>query len=464
MEGKWCVGRPPPTAPALVAATARADLDPLQAPSYTSTALGTLTGGTGSEAYGLNDHGQVVGRAWNAAGLERGFLWDGTVAELPQHSGWTQSRAEDINNEGEVAGSAYDTWWTQYGRGVVWGNDSGHTPTLIPLLLTTDGAPFNYDNGPAFGINDAGQVAGVAQSGAGQGNAAYFYDPATGIEYVGSFTTDAGRPYSYGRDVDETGQVVGRSIASVGVSHAFLWDGTTMHDLHDPAMSYTGEQAWAANDLGQVVGWSSIADESLHAFLYQNGVMWDLHELVGAEWAGAVSSYAYTINDSSQIAGYWVDGSDVSHAYLLDPVAADNPTVVDAGGPYAALWGDVLQLDASGSHDPDPGDTVDGWAWDLDNDGLYGTDDTDGYPWDAAAAEPTTEQPTFAIPAKGTAGWDWLSVHPIGLIVSVNGTWLDVADAAHSTITVVPEPASALLLAGCLAALIRRRRRGGGAA
>ena len=45
--------------------------------------------------------------------------------------------------------------------------------------------------------------------------------------------------------------------------------------------------------------------------------------------------------------------------------------VAEANGPYDVTEGGTVTLTGSGSHDPDAGDTLT-YAWDLDDDGLYG--------------------------------------------------------------------------------------------
>jgi hypothetical protein len=63
---------------------------------------------------------------------------------------------------------------------------------------------------------------------------------------------------------------------------------------------------------------------------------------------------------------------------------SNRPPVADAGGPYAGPGGTSVQLDGTGSSDPDPGDALT-YAWDLDDDGVF--DDAFG------------STPNFAIPS-----------------------------------------------------------------
>jgi len=55
---------------------------------------------------------------------------------------------------------------------------------------------------------------------------------------------------------------------------------------------------------------------------------------------------------------------------------ANNPPVADANGPYTGMVGQSITFDGSGSSDPDPGDMIVSYEWDLDNDGQY--DDATG--------------------------------------------------------------------------------------
>ena len=57
-------------------------------------------------------------------------------------------------------------------------------------------------------------------------------------------------------------------------------------------------------------------------------------------------------------------------------IATGTPPVANAGGPYDLPQGQELTLDGSGSSEPDPGDLIVDYAWDLDRDG--GFDDATG--------------------------------------------------------------------------------------
>lgn len=88
--------------------TRRLTLEPLEhrlCPSYTVIDLGTLAGTTSSQAFAVNESGQVVGQAYQAIGdMYHAFLWqNGVLTDL----GGSSSSAYDINDVGQVVGQAY---------------------------------------------------------------------------------------------------------------------------------------------------------------------------------------------------------------------------------------------------------------------------------------------------------------------------------------------------------------------
>lgn len=128
-----------------------------------------------------------------------------------------------------------------------------------------------------------------------------------------------GGSYSAGYGVNQSGQVTGLADTSTGDIHAFLYSNGTMQDLGTLAGGKRSGGS-AINASGQVTGWSEINDTTAHAFLFSNGTMQDLGTL-----PEDVASFGRAINDSAQVTGNSV-GPD--HAFLFS-----NGTIYDLGTP-----------------------------------------------------------------------------------------------------------------------------------
>jgi len=128
---------------------------------------------------------------------------------------------------------------------------------------------------------------------------------------------------------------------------------------------------------------------------------------------------------------------------------ADEPPVADADGPHGGLWGEVVTLDGRGSYDPD-GDPIVTYEWTIEDYNAPGPGDPPEGTDEVIAT--SNSQTDITIPAH----WLWESVHGVLLRVFANGKW---SDPDSTTIRVIPEPASCLLVLGGLAAILRRRRR-----
>lgn len=113
------------------------------------------------------------------------------------------------------------------------------------------------------------------------------------------------------------------------------------------------------------------------------------------------------------------DGSSTSNIGTtnLSVIAAPNtaPTA-NAGGPYVISEGDSLNLDASASSDPDTDPLT--YAWDLDNDLVYGE-----------AGEPTTVSPTVSWATLQSFGITGEGVFTIGLQVDDGNGGTDTTTA-----------------------------------
>ena len=83
------------------------------------TDLGTLSNDSASIAFGISNTGQVVGNSYNASGNPRGFLWQwGVMTDLntliPSDSPLYLLTANGINDWGQIAGIAYESSSGEY--------------------------------------------------------------------------------------------------------------------------------------------------------------------------------------------------------------------------------------------------------------------------------------------------------------------------------------------------------------
>lgn len=109
--------------------------------------LGVLPGYATSSARAVNNKGQVVGSAADAAGVARAFLWDvGTLRELGALPGDVASQAHAINVNGDAVGRSGDADFSR-SRAVLW-HDGG--PIDLSRLVSAAGRTLWN----ATGIND----------------------------------------------------------------------------------------------------------------------------------------------------------------------------------------------------------------------------------------------------------------------------------------------------------------------
>src|SRR5687768_6539928 len=103
-------------------------------PRYRVTDLGLYPGRAETEALDLNDHGVVVGHAWNyTAASEVALVWaDGKPLRLPGLPGHGPTSAMAINERGQIAGSIEKTYrGKRYVFGCLW---TDRKPRRLPSL------------------------------------------------------------------------------------------------------------------------------------------------------------------------------------------------------------------------------------------------------------------------------------------------------------------------------------------
>src|SRR2546426_893357 len=213
------------------------------------TNLGSLPGGTGGRAYGINNASQVVGYGDISSGELHAFLWqDGAIKDLGTLPGGTNSDASDINERGHVVGASA-------GRAFLWQNGT------MTNLGTLPRGWYSF----ADGINDAGQVVGFSSTSPDGVPHAFLWQSGA----MTDLGTLPGGSYSYAYGINDAGEIVGSSEDASGSLHAFLWQNGTMTDLG----TFQGDpysEAVDINDAGQIVGYS-FSSGTGHAVLWTVG-------------------------------------------------------------------------------------------------------------------------------------------------------------------------------------------------
>lgn len=341
-----------------------------QAPEYSVTDLGTLGGPANySYATAVNNLGQVTGYSYTATpNVVRAFLYSGGVmtdiGTLPNpydsnhFSSVTQ--AFSINDSGQIVGQGY----TNFGGQHAFLYSGGTMTDLNPLLPNSNGsighainnsgavtgswgppnAPkasaFLYSGGSmtdlgnrliGYAINNLNQVAGsidVADPHFGHPEAALLLGNGSAND-LGTF----GYASSQAFGINNAGQVIGGAYTNSANGNAFLYS-----NGHVTLLGTLGggtSTAFSINNLGQIVGnsaFDSAGDN--HGFLYAGGTMYDLNNLVSPS-AGVLNivvdgQAGNAINDLGQIAAEGIVGG-YEHALLLTPEVVPEPATWSAG-------------------------------------------------------------------------------------------------------------------------------------
>jgi probable HAF family extracellular repeat protein len=244
-----------------------------------STALGM-----GAVVSDINNSGWLAGTSGGHA-----FLYDGTTMHDLGTLGGTSSEGSAINNNGWVTGSSVN------------GDGDEHAFLYDGTTMHDLGAFASGSSSRGTDINDSGWVTGygnfVGDTGIPDvtgGTHAFLYDGTT-MHDLG----DLGWPLSYGYGINNSGWVAGYSWINEGRFHAFLYVGTTMHDLGTlEGEAKDDSTARAVNDNGWITGTSASGEPPpSYAFLY-DGTMNDLGTL-----SGLINSGGRDINSSGWVVG-----------------------------------------------------------------------------------------------------------------------------------------------------------------
>lgn len=284
-----------------------------------SQPLNALPGGDLTRAFAINNKGQVAGDSnyTNSGNIRHATLWStGTVKDLGTLPNWgNYSRALGINFAGQVVGTSGPKFDGNSTHAFIWG----------PAKGMRDIGTLGGGYARALAINDSAVVTGDSQlaTGFGPPSHAFTWTAAGGIRDLGTIAGDT----SIGTAINAKGKVVGYSTinAADNRQHAFLYDGTKMHDLGSlGGTNFYSDRSFAygINNNDQVVGgtYRKYNGGALQGipFIYGNGKMWNLQALVDASGAGYTLGAAVAINDAGEIV-VEADGPNGVRGVLLTP-------------------------------------------------------------------------------------------------------------------------------------------------
>jgi probable HAF family extracellular repeat protein len=263
-------------------------------PRYTVKSIGSLGPDT-AIGDAINNSGEVTGgppfAARTPASDTHAFLYDGTTLHDLGPAGNSLSIGLGINDLGNVAGVASGA--SNSSQAFFYDGTSMHN------LGTLGGI-----NSVANGINGANKIVGWSEISTVSPYAhAFVYDGA--MHDLGTL----GGPNSSASGINLAGMVAGDSDTTTS-HHAFLYDGTSFNDVG----TLGGSQSFAAgiNGAGHFTGYADTAGNTgSHAFLY-DGTMHDLGTL------GGTASRGYGINDSGHVVGSSSTSAGPNHAFFFD--------------------------------------------------------------------------------------------------------------------------------------------------
>ncbi len=244
--------------------------------------------------FSINDRGDVAGHKLVAGGIAPELWKNGEAYDLQVLPGYQFGEVYDINACGQMVGECL--------------NGNYIAPTAMrATVFSVDGDPVDLGtlggaNASAAGINDEGDIVGVANNALGQSRAFLYSDGVmTDIGTLGGTSANANA-------INNRGEIAGRSLLANGAIRAFLYSDGVMTDLG--TLGGAASVAFDINDSGEVVGFSRVSSGQAHAFLYKDGVMTDLGTL------GGVDSRAISINNRGDIIGHYTLADGSVHAFL----------------------------------------------------------------------------------------------------------------------------------------------------
>jgi probable HAF family extracellular repeat protein len=246
--------------------------------------IGTL-GGSTSRALAINEKGHVVGGSTPRADNfdEVAFVWPGKgkLIRLGALPGDRASQANDINDDGTIVGQSGAT-----PRAVIWRDRKIEALPAPASELSIANA-----------VNNHCQVVGVAVIENVGARAVLWQNGA--MKVLGTLAGTPGAT-SVATDINDRGQIVGRSTSRSGLEHGFLYENGVFHDL-GPLSEGGLSGAAGLSENGLIVGDATNAADVRTAVLWRNRRIQDLGTLnpFGTSQASAVNKAGHVVGSAT---------------------------------------------------------------------------------------------------------------------------------------------------------------------
>jgi probable HAF family extracellular repeat protein len=206
----------------------------------------------------------------------------------------SEVHARDINELGQVVGFADD-------HALLWQYNASMESWAVLDLGTLDGTPAR-----AWAINNCGQIAGAADSGASERAVVWTYDLETGTWTA----TDLGEGGAY--CLNDVGQIGGRSMAQACI-WAYEYGSAEWTPGAISGRTLSADVVYGMNNAGEAVG-----ESGGHAVLWKDDQVIDLNgDLTGVQGCLTLRA-AWDINDAGKIVGSCTyGGSEDLHVFVM---------------------------------------------------------------------------------------------------------------------------------------------------
>lgn len=220
----------------------------------------------------INNNGVMVGAMLRLPGFVpvRAFLWTGSgpTIDLGDLGVFEFSQALGINDAGQVIGVAEvpeprNPQGTAF-RAWTWRNG---TMTALPPLG-------NDLESQSVAINEIGEVLVVSFDRADRGRDRYYVWKDGRIDQLGRLNFDPGGPSAFASSMNNSRQIVGSVVHADGQERAFLWENGRMTDLGlAPGDDFFSGADKITND-GRIVGTSWALDDTNGHGSRAQGIVW----------------------------------------------------------------------------------------------------------------------------------------------------------------------------------------------